>query len=64
LLAAVDGLFHSVIPLYARNGNSFFCFFQFPYLGRVFGTSIGVNKFQDLAIVADRRRSITLFLVG
>ena len=47
-----------------RNNNSFFCFFQFPYPGGVFGTDIGVNKLQDLAIVPDRRRSITLFLVG
>jgi hypothetical protein len=34
--------------------SSFFRFFQLSYLGGVFGTGIGVNKLEDLAIVADR----------
>jgi hypothetical protein len=50
-------VFHPAAMLTAD--RSFFCFFQLPYLGGVFGAGIGVNKFQDLAIVADRRSSIT-----
>ena len=51
------------LPIAGRE-SSFFRFFQLPYLGRVFGTGFGVNKLQDIAIVADRQRNITLFLVG
>src|SRR5215212_6906756 len=46
-----------------RNSSSFFCFFQLPYLGGILGTGVGVNELQDLAVVAYRGGSITLFLV-
>jgi hypothetical protein len=43
--------------------QSFFCFFQLPNLGPVWGADVGINKLQDLAVIGNRRCSLTLFLI-